>query len=79
MGAPGATINTRLGGQHTSAARPSWYAAFTCPRHEKSGARHQDREIPCFLPVYRAVERWKERRKELELVLFPSHVFSTLS
>jgi transcription antitermination factor NusG len=35
----------------------------------------QERRISCFLPVYRSLRRWKDRRKELELVLFPGYVF----
>jgi transcription antitermination factor NusG len=59
------------------AAMPvSWYAAYTCPRHEKSVQRQlQERRIECFLPVYRSMRRWKDRRKEIELVLFPGYVF----
>jgi transcription antitermination factor NusG len=54
----------------------SWYAAYTCPRHEKSVERQlQERRIECFLPVYRSLRRWKDRRKEIELVLFPGYVF----
>src|SRR5213080_2557170 len=57
----------------------SWYAAYTCPRHEKAVARQlQEREIECFLPLYRSVRRWKDRRKELDLVLFPGYVFVRL-
>jgi transcription antitermination factor NusG len=33
------------------------------------------RSFTCFLPVYRSVRRWKDRRKELELALFPGYVF----
>src|SRR5437588_11641464 len=53
-----------------------WYAADTCPRHEKAVARQlQEREIECFLPLYHSERRWKDRRKELDLVLFPGYVF----
>jgi len=33
------------------------------------------RSLTCFLPVYRSSRRWKDRRKELELALFPGYVF----
>ncbi len=57
-----------------------WYAAYTCARHEKSVAQQlEDRGIEHFLPVYRSMRRWKDRRKELELVLFPSYVFIRLA
>ena len=35
----------------------------------------EERHISCFLPLYRSVRRWKDRRKELELALFPGYVF----
>ena len=35
----------------------------------------EQRHISCFLPLYRSVRRWKDRRKELELALFPGYVF----
>jgi transcription antitermination factor NusG len=53
-----------------------WYATYVCSRHEKQVlSQLQERKINCFLPVYRSVRRWKDRRKELELVLFPGYVF----
>jgi transcription antitermination factor NusG len=58
------------------AAEGHWYALYTCPRHEKRVAEQiEQRSISCFLPVYRSVRRWKDRRKELELALFPGYVF----
>src|SRR5215469_14792534 len=57
-------------------AAPAWYAAYTHPRHEKKVAQQlKDRGIEHFLPIYRSVRRWKDRRKELDLVLFPGYVF----
>src|SRR5579863_3309940 len=54
----------------------NWYALYTCPRHEKTVAQQiEERSIDCFLPLYRSVRRWKDRRKELELALFPGYVF----
>jgi transcription antitermination factor NusG len=53
-----------------------WYAAYTSPRHEKTVAQQMEGSgIQCFLPLYRSVRRWKDRRKELELPLFPGYVF----
>jgi len=60
-------------------AEPSatnWYALYTAPRHEKQVAdRINQQGFSCFLPLYRSVRRWKDRRKELSLVLFPGYVF----
>lgn len=63
--------------QATEAPRNgNWYALYTCPRHEKFVAEQiERRRFSCFLPLYRSVRRWKDRRKELELALFPGYVF----
>lgn len=54
----------------------NWYALYTCPRHEKYVAEQiERRRFSCFLPLYRSVRRWKDRRKELQLALFPGYVF----
>ena len=61
-------------------AELNWYALYTCPRHEKCVAHQvEQRSIACFLPLYRSTHRWKDRRKELELALFPGYVFVRLA
>jgi transcription elongation factor/antiterminator RfaH len=58
----------------------SWYVLYTCPRHEKRvAAQIERRSFSCFLPLYRSVRRWNDRRKELELALFPGYVFVRMS
>jgi len=53
-----------------------WYVLYTCPRHEKRVATQiERRNFSSFLPLYRSVRRWKDRRKELMLALFPGYVF----
>jgi transcription termination/antitermination protein NusG len=53
-----------------------WYAIYTNSRHEKVVAKQlQDRSIETFVPLYRSWHRWKDRRKLVELALFPSYVF----
>jgi transcription antitermination factor NusG len=53
-----------------------WYAAYTCTNHERRVAQQlSERNVENFLPLYRSVRRWKDRRKELQLALFPSYVF----
>jgi transcription antitermination factor NusG len=57
-----------------------WYAAYTAPRHEKRvSLQMQERQVDCFLPLYKSIRRWKDRRKELELPLFPGYVFVHLA
>ena len=31
--------------------------------------------MECYLPLYKSVRRWQDRRKEVELPLFPGYVF----
>ena len=73
-------IETEIAGARplapADAGGENWYALYTSPRHEKRVAEQiQQRRISCFLPLYRSVRRWKDRRKELELALFPGYVF----
>ena len=54
----------------------SWYAVYTCVRHEKRVAEQMERRrLKGFVPLYWAAHRWKDRRKEVLLPLFPSYVF----
>ena len=54
----------------------NWYAAYTNARHEKVVAQQlQQRQVETFVPLYRSWHRWKDRRKQVELALFPSYVF----
>ena len=57
-----------------------WYAAYTCANHEKCVAAELGvREVEHFLPLYSSVRRWKDRRVQLELPLFPGYVFVRLA
>jgi transcription antitermination factor NusG len=49
---------------------------YTRSRHEKSVAEQcQHRGLAVFLPLYSVQHRWKQRRAELLLPLFPSYLF----
>jgi transcription antitermination factor NusG len=53
-----------------------WYAAYTRANHEKRVAQQLSaRSIEHFLPLYESVRRWKDRRVQLQLPLFPGYVF----
>ena len=57
-----------------------WYAAHTCANHEiRVSEQLVAREVEHFLPVYRSVRRWRDRRVELDLPLFPGYVFVRLA
>jgi transcription antitermination factor NusG len=53
-----------------------WFAAYTSANHEKKiVAELQRRSVDCFLPLYRSVRCWKDRRIALDMPLFPGYVF----
>jgi len=55
---------------------PRWYALYTNGRHEKRVAELlSNHQVDCYLPLYRSVRRWRDRRKEVDLPLFPGYVF----
>jgi len=59
---------------------PHWYAAHTCANHENRVSEQlAAHEVEHFLPVYRSVRRWRDRRVELKLPLFPGYVFVRLA
>ncbi|MBI1745033.1 MAG: UpxY family transcription antiterminator [Acidobacteria bacterium] len=58
---------------------PQWYAVYTQSRHEKKvAALLAEKEAVCFLPLCRVLSRWKDRRKIVDLPLFPGYVFVNL-
>ena len=73
------TATSILSPMAAEAANPSdsrWVAVYTVARHEKVVARQlEERRIETFLPLCRSLHRWKDRKKEVELALFPSYVF----
>ena len=61
-------------------ALANWHAAYTHARHEKKVAQQLDeRGIEHFLPLYHSLRQWKDRRKQLDLVLFPGYIFVRLA
>ena len=57
-------------------AEPRWYAAYTRSHHEKCVANQlQARTVEHFLPLYESVRKWRDRRKRIELPLFPGYIF----
>jgi transcription antitermination factor NusG len=63
----------------TAYVEPSWYAAYTRTNHEKRVAEQLEvRAVEYFLPFYKSIRRWKDRRVQLELPLFPGYVFVRL-
>ena len=56
-----------------------WYAVSVFPRHEKRVAQLLDaRGTSYLLPLYSSLRRWKDRRKQIAMVLFPGYVFVSI-
>jgi transcription antitermination factor NusG len=65
-------VNTFQGNQ----VRREWWAIYTRHQHEKTIAESlSSTGVEVFLPLYKAVRQWKDRKKHLSLPLFPCYVF----
>ena len=54
-----------------------WYALKTRSRHEKRVRDHLvQRDIDTFLPLCESWRQWKDRKKKVELPLFPGYCFA---
>lgn len=63
-------------GMAASFLGPLWYAVYTNANHEKRVAQQlRQRSIEHLLPLYDSVRRWKDRRVQLQMPLFPGYVF----
>ena len=55
----------------------SWYAIHTRSRFEKVVASEMTHSgVEHYLPLVREVHRWKDRRKEVEVPIFPGYIFA---
>ena len=55
---------------------PQWYAVQTRPRHEKRVAVELARKgIENYVPLLCQIHRWSDRRKKVEVPLFPGYAF----
>jgi transcription antitermination factor NusG len=67
-------------GRPSDISRPCWYAASTRANHEKRVSDQLSaRSIEHFVPLYGSIRRWKDRRVNLQLPLFPGYVFVHLA
>jgi transcription antitermination factor NusG len=57
-------------------AEEHWYAVYTRSRHEKAAAALlQQKGVTTFLPLVSRVHRWSDRRKTVQVSLFPGYTF----
>jgi len=53
-----------------------WYATHVRVNQEKKVAAHlEGRGVTHFLPSYESIRQWKDRRKRLDIPLFPGYLF----
>lgn len=53
-----------------------WYVVHTTPQREKTVANQiSNLGMEFFLPTYKTVRQWSDRKKKVELPLFPNYVF----
>jgi|SRR5208337_3279050 len=63
----------------SAATEMKWYALQTRSRHEKLVARQLENQgIITFLPLTSQLRQWSDRRKVVELPLFPGYAFVRL-
>ena len=53
-----------------------WYAVHTRARHEKAvAAQLRGRGVETYLPLVEEIHRWSDRRKRVQVPLFPGYAF----
>jgi transcription antitermination factor NusG len=53
-----------------------WFAVYTRHQHERKVAGLlAEQDFETFYPTYNELHRWKDRKKEITLPLFPGYVF----
>ena len=58
------------------ARKDNWYVVYTYPNSEKKIYNELNkRNITAFLPTKKVVRQWSDRKKHIEIPLFPNYVF----
>ncbi|MCL4244269.1 MAG: UpxY family transcription antiterminator [Candidatus Dadabacteria bacterium] len=75
-----ALLNAALkeSGRDSAAASGSrnWYAVHTRSRHEKRAVWElYEKNVEAFLPLREVLCRWKDRKKRIQVPLFPGYLF----
>lgn len=57
-----------------------WYVIYTRPKSEKKiFAKLQKKKIETFLPLQKVMRQWSDRKKKIEVPLFPNYLFVHIS
>ena len=58
------------------ASAEQWYALYVQVNHEKEVAKRlEQKEVSCFLPLMETWSKRRDRRKKIQLPMFPGYVF----
>ncbi len=58
------------------ASEAAWYVVHTCSHHERRvEERLRERGLEVFLPRLTVVSRWRDRKKTIQVPLFPGYLF----
>ena len=53
-----------------------WYVIYTKPKFEKKiFTKLQEKKIESFLPLQKVMRQWSDRKKKVEVPLFPNYLF----
>jgi transcriptional antiterminator NusG len=59
-----------------AAAVRSWFALQTRPRYErKVHSELQEKGVQAFLPLHSEIHQWTDRKRTVEMPLFPGYIF----
>lgn len=62
--------------QATSSLSLQWYVLYTLPNYEKRIYKQLvTNSVTCFLPLQNVVRQWGDRKKTLQVPLFPNYIF----
>jgi transcriptional antiterminator NusG len=69
-------VHRLIGSENETANGLHWYAVWSRSRHEKLVASALTNVgVTTFLPLVREMHRWSDRRKSVDVPLFPGYVF----
>jgi transcription antitermination factor NusG len=70
------TFKSLLPGSEATRDQCSWFAVQTRPRYEKKvTVELREKGVNAFLPLFSATHQWSDRRRLLQMPVFPGYVF----
>lgn len=76
MNQNGSSSQQRLIYPHLSGLEKAWFALYVQVNHEKEVTKRlQQKSIDCFLPLMESWSKRRDRRKKIQVPLFPGYVF----